>query len=426
MPAKLTGLLTPAKLQPLFWVMYFIVSFRLFARFPAGNVDEILLLLTLLILLIFCGYEFITQLYHGKLNRILFILLPLIVLPVLNAWQAERVFGQPMIYGILAQRQSYLILGAWFIVIALRRNLVPLRKIESYFILAMYVMLAIMYFFYLFIDPNKFAETEFVVYSFSKGWVYKFPNGVTAGLLIFSFVKIILQDKTRYLVPFLICIWYFIYYGQDRSQLVFIVVTLLFLYINTVSLRRKFFYGFTSLVFIAFAAVAIALFNPDLYSRYIELYTNASSIFTKNSSTESSTNIRFVEAVIATKGFNEHPVLGNGVLSNQWYDGYFRYYKYFYPSDVGILGNLYVFGMVGTLFFYIPYMFVLAWAIQLRKIKDALYLTGVYGSLFLFFDMFTAASNLTFIGLPAFFFGIVYYYRYHVYPPRELSSQSTL
>lgn len=400
---------------PLFWILYFIVTFRLFARFPAGNLDEILFILTALVIFAFCGYEFVTQLYAGKINHIFFIILPLLILPFLNAVQAQKVFGQPLLYGILAQRQTYFILSSWFIVIVLRRNLVSAAALEKYFLWSMYIILAIMYFFYVFIDPSIFADTEFVKYTLSKGWVYKFPNGVTAGLLIYSFVKIIHRDRLRYLVPFTICLWYFIYYGQDRSQLVFIGLTLVTLYANTVAVKRKLFYGIAALLFTALAAVLVGLFNPALYDKYIQLYSNASDIVNKSSSSESSTNIRFVEAVIATNGFYEHPLMGNGLLSNQWHDGYFRYYKYFYPSDVGILGNLYVFGSIGTLFYYIPFVFVLIWAIKLRKVNDAVLLTGIYGSLFIFLDMLTAASNLTFIGLPAFFFGIVYYYRFYLY-----------
>jgi hypothetical protein len=403
-------------LKAVVWILYFIISFRVLSRFPMGNAEEIAFLLLILIMTGFCLYDGFSRLAAGKLNNILLMLLPLLLLPFINAWRANDVFGQPYLFGILAQRQHYLILGAWFIIIALKRNLLTWFQLEKYFLWSMYAILFIMYFFYMLIDPVVFSDTEFVKYTGYKGWIYEFPNGVTAGLLVYSAVKILLEDKLRYLIPFTVCLWFFIYYGQDRSQLVFIAATLLIMFAASVSMQKKAFYALIGIATAGMGFLLVLFLNPELIAKYITLYGSASDIFTGNSSMESSTNIRFVEAAIAGEGIRENPWLGNGYLSTRWNDGYLQFYRYFYPSDVGILGNLYVFGIIGTLIFYLPFLAVLIWAIKLRREKDPLLLTCIYGMLFFFFDMLTAASNIKFIGLPAFFFGVVYYYRYYRKP----------
>jgi heme/copper-type cytochrome/quinol oxidase subunit 2 len=86
--------------------------------------------------------------------------------------------------------------------------------------------------------------------------------------------------------------------------------------------------------------------------------------------------------------------------------------KYFYPTDVGLLGNLYVYGIIGTLVFYIPFLFALKYHFKLRKEHATLLVASQYVLIFLFADMLTAATNQKFYGVIAVFFGIVYYYRF--------------
>jgi hypothetical protein len=404
---------------PMLWILYFIISSRLLSRLPVGEIEEVLFLITLLIVLISCTRETSRMVSKGVLSKIFLILLPLIALPFVNAITANKVFGQPYLYGVLAQRQHFMILSSWFIIIQLKRGMISLERLEKYFVASMIVMLLIMYLFYVFIDPNTFSGTDFVKLTANKGWIYKFPNGITAGLLIYCCIQIVVHSLYRYTIPFIATIWYFVYYAQDRSQLAFIALTVLFLYLTAISLRKKALYALYGISGLMLGLILLSIFNNALLEKYIELYTNASAIFTGSSSVESSTNIRFDEAAIAKSGIEDHPWMGNGFLSNRWEDGYFQFYHYFYPSDVGILGNLYVFGIIGTIIQYIPFIAVFIWAFKLRRLKDPFLLTSIYTMIFLFFDMLTAANNLMYIALPAFFFGIVYYYRYHVLPEAE-------
>ena len=86
--------------------------------------------------------------------------------------------------------------------------------------------------------------------------------------------------------------------------------------------------------------------------------------------------------------------------------------KHFYPVDVGILGNLFVYGIIGTIVFYIPFYLTWKYRHKLKDKNDALLVSSMYLLLFQFADHFTAASNQKFFGVVAVYFGIVYYYRY--------------
>lgn len=167
--------------------------------------------------------------------------------------------------------------------------------------------------------------------------------------------------------------------------------------------------GFLS---VSLIVTLLVIADPEFVDYYVELFGNALTVITGEHTTEDSTNIRYVESEIAMKGFEKHPVLGNGFLSSQWDEGYLQFYRYFYPADIGLLGNLYVYGIVGTLFYYIPFLAAFIWMFKLRKTRDTFLLTCMYTTIFIFLDMQIAASNIKFIGIQAFFFGVLYYYRF--------------
>ncbi|MBK9638972.1 MAG: hypothetical protein IPO63_14650 [Bacteroidetes bacterium] len=75
-----------------------------------------------------------------------------------------------------------------------------------------------------------------------------------------------------------------------------------------------------------------------------------------------------------------------------------------------------MYGILGTLVFYLPFIFAIKWARKLRNNHHILLTTAQYGLIFIFLDMITAATNIKYIGLPSVFFAIIYYFRYHYKP----------
>lgn len=399
--------------RPLAVVLYFLVAFRVISRMPLGPVNEVLSALMLLLVALLASAEISSRLLRGKLNYLLLVFAPLLIYPFINAAVAQQVFGQPVRFGILAQRYHYFLLGGFAVIYVLRKNILSPEQLERYFLRSMYLILFIMYFFYIFINPAIFSGTEFVKLTGYKGWIYEFPNGVTAGLLIYSLIKFTLHKSYKNLPGLLLTLFFFVVYGKDRSQITFILLVVLMFMLFHLPLSRFLVQIISSVLLIALLFTVLMLVLPDFVSHYTELFGNALTIFTGEQTEEYSTNIRHFESEVALKGFAENPWFGNGFLSSQWNDGYLQFYRYFYPADIGILGNLYVYGIVGTVFYYIPFIAVFLWMRPMRKTNNAFLLTACYTLIFIFMDMQSAANNIKFIGIQAFFIGVVYYYRYH-------------
>jgi hypothetical protein len=74
---------------------------------------------------------------------------------------------------------------------------------------------------------------------------------------------------------------------------------------------------------------------------------------------DASSTGRIGETIFALQGIAKHPILGNGVLSNQWQGGaQLQQGEYFYWVDVGSIGVLYVFGILGLILYGSQYWFV--------------------------------------------------------------------
>lgn len=408
--------------MPLLVGFYFMISFRVISRMPLGITNEIFSLAVLLLIAGLALAEISSVLLKGRINYLLLLITPLLIYPFINALVAREIFGQPYQFGLLAQRYHYYVLGCFALIYVLRKNIISLQQLERWFILTMYLMLLIMYVFYVFVNPAIFSGTEFVKLTGYKGWIYEFPNGVTAGLLIYSFIKFTKHRSIQHLPGFLLSLFFFVVYGQDRSQITFIVFVLLLLVVFHLPLSRALVYLFSGTLLIALLLTVVALVLPDFISHYSELFSNALTVFTGEQTQEYSTNIRHVESEIALKGIAENPWLGNGFLSAQWNEGYMQFYKYFYPADIGILGNLYVYGIIGTCCYYLPFVAAFRWMWHLRKTNDSFLLTAIYTLIFIFLDMQSAANNIKFIGIQAFFIGLLYYYRYHVTAATRLSA----
>lgn len=397
----------------LIMLMYFIVTFRVFAYVPVGLIEDITTILFVFILLAFYVFELYVDFSKKRTTLIHLVILPILFIPFFNCIQAKIVYDQPVIFGLLAQRTNFLILVAAFNVFLLKNSIITLKQIEFYFLITTHFCLVIFFYYNLFVDPLKYLDTELVSFSVTRGYRFKFSNILVNALMFYCIFQIWVNRIRIYYLSLIVCVFYTIVYVQDRSQLVAIAATLLLYYLRNFSIRKKIFYAISIITGVVIIFLLLYWFFPDLINIYIQLYTNASSILTGDSASDASTNLRITESRIALDGFKEHPLMGTGFVSRQWNGGYNAIYNYFYPSDVGILGNLFIFGIIGTLIYYLLFIFSYWFSRPLRKNPDVFLITCQYSMVFLFIDMFTVASNIKYIGIIAFFVSMIYYYRFY-------------
>jgi hypothetical protein len=118
-----------------------------------------------------------------------------------------------------------------------------------------------------------------------------------------------------------------------------------------------------SLILIILTLVAF----PSILNTITNMFLDAITTLSGDNKGAGQALLRNYEAGIVSEQIKEHPIIGNGRVSNLWVEGAFDYfYKFFYPGDVGFLGMFFMFGLVGVPMLYSQYVLAGFIALKMR------------------------------------------------------------
>jgi hypothetical protein len=403
----------PPLLAYSFLFFIYVSTFRVFAFFPFEFLHQFISTAGIVIFTFYYLSEIILNLREYRITKIDLLMWMIILLIFIAAFTSNKIFGQPYYYGIMAQRSVLLSLSGVLLISFLNKGLITLRQVERSFFIISVLMLATCYFFALFVNPSTISSEEFVSYSSVRGYRYRFQFALVIMLLFYSLFKISYERKSRYLLLVFLILFYTIYFLQSRTTLVVLGISLIIYFFRILPLKRKIrtFFLYGGLICII-SGVFFVIGYTSMIDRYRLLYNNVLDSFTNESSSEPSAAVRVTEYNTAIEYILKNPVLGNGFISNQWKGGYQKIFGYFYPSDIGILGNIFVYGLLGTLLIYLPYYFTMKMSKKVNS-RNVFYKSCEYMLLFFFLSMFFSAVNIRDAGSIMFLVCVIYYFRYY-------------
>lgn len=407
-------------------VLVFTSTFRIFATLPLESLHQTLSTVAILVFSAFYLFNLFAHFREHKITRLDLLMWLFVMVNFFAAYQGHKVFGQPYYYGIMAQRSVLLSLSGILLISMLRKNLISIEQVEKSFVALSLTLLIVFYFFFLFVNPANFTQMEFVAYSPIRGYRYRFQFALVLMLLFYSLFKVSHEKKSYYLVIVGLILFYLVYFQQSRTTLVVLSFTLLIYFFRNFSLREKIkntlVYG--SVILLA-VVLLVTLGYTSLIDKYHVLYKNVFNVFMGESPDEASSAVRYMEFNIALEYIARNPLLGNGFISNQWNGGWQEILGYFYPVDIGLLGNIFVFGIVGTAIIYLPYFFSLSMSRAVRT-NHVFFKTIEYMLLFFFLSMFFSAVNIRDSSSIIFLVCLLYYFRYYHFNtvPEVLTGQS--
>ncbi|HRI40339.1 MAG TPA: hypothetical protein PLW54_01530, partial [Bacteroidia bacterium] len=409
----------PPGIAYLLLFLVFTSTFRVFATLPLETLHQTLSSVAIISLTLYYIGSVYVDLRASRLTWLDVLMWIFILVNFFAAYQGRVVFGQPYYFGIMAQRSVLLSISGVLLISMMNRGMIHIRQVERTFVVLSLVLLAVFYFFFLFVNPVKFLDAEFVAYSPIRGYRYRFQFALVIMLLFYSLFKISLEKRSRYYIVVLLILFYLIWYLQSRTTLAVLAITLLIFFVRNFSLREKF---RNTVLYGGFALVVVAIFfslgYTSLFDKYQVLYKNVFNVFIGESPDEASSAVRFMEMNIALDYISKNPLLGNGFISNQWNGGWHDILGYFYPVDIGLLGNIFVFGVIGTTLLYLPYAYSYTLAKQIRS-NDVFFKTCEYMLLFFFLSMFFSAVNIRDSSSIMFLVCLLYYFRFYYFTANE-------
>jgi len=149
---------------------------------------------------------------------------------------------------------------------------------------------------------------------------------------------------------------------SGRGLTVCAAATLLFFLYRLRGFRRTF------VAAVKFGCIAAVLGGilyaviPSVLSARIAGFSDAFAVLLTGSTTQdNSANARIFETLTALPYIEEHPLLGNGVVSHQWQGGSEGALgEYFYATDIGVIGVMFSYGAFGMVLYLLQYLF--AWS----------------------------------------------------------------
>lgn len=398
-------------------------TFRIFATLPLETLHQTLSTLAIIVLTVFYVIHTFVNLKNAYITKLDVLMWLVVIVNFFAAHQGYVVFKQPYYFGIMAQRSVILSFSGIMLITLLQKGYVTMEQVEKSFVYISLVLLIIFYSFFLFVNPERFVDQEFVVYSPIRGYRYRFQFGIVIMLLFYSLFKISEENKKRFYIPVILILFYLIFFLQSRTTLVVMAIVLMIYFIRNFTLREKVKNILIGVpLVITSLLVMFSLGLTSLFAKYQVLYQNVLSVFLGEVTDEASSAVRFMEFNTALSYIDKNPILGNGFISNQWNGGWRDLLGYFYPVDIGILGNIFVFGILGTFLLYLPFYFSFSIS-RAVKSKNVFFKTCEYMILFFFLSMFFTAVNIRDTSSIMFIVCLLYYFRYHYFADSVLPDQ---
>jgi len=341
-----------------------VMGFCTFQYFPGmSDLQEAWFIFCFLaVLLLYPFLKMRTGLRFSRFELYLFLLMAADVL--IAACRAQLVFGQPIIYGILTQRAMALVATLLLLLDALGSGVADVADIESVLLFLAWGTASLFSAMRLFLNPSDFI-------SYGDGFVtrpmpgeqpsFKFPEVfVLYGVFYYAMLGL-RTGKTRY-YPLALALFLTTLGPSGRGLTVCVAATLFFFLYRLRGLPKalvasaKF-----SCAGLALAGATYAV-SPGLVSTRIAGFVDAFKVVLTGSATttDASANARIFESVAAIPFIQEHPFLGNGVVSHQWQGGYGTLLgENFFPADIGVVGIVFSYGVFGLIIFLFQYRF--AW-----------------------------------------------------------------
>ncbi len=363
---------------------------------------------------IYVSYVFLIRKTIDEIQYYIFLIL---FLPVQAGVGAHLSEGQPIISGIISQRHWYGISGIFVLIFLMQLGFFTLGDLFRAMKWLGWLTMVYYLLCYLFLDPSKYLDYSFVGYSDIKGgYRFKFGIDFITFLAVYYTIKYVIEKDSRNLWYSGIHLSYLFFLHQGRSVMISVVATIAVFYMIEVNWKKAL------RVFISIGAVFIIIMGimyaiiPDRVNDYIFQYTSLVTIvFTGEVTGESSLDARLEEIAIVTAYLYYYPIgwiIGVGKFGSESATPGVNDITSVPPGDIGILGSIMTYGIIGSLFIYMQFLIAFRSFKFIRRYRtEPFLLAALYFLIFAFLSSLAKGYLFMQPGSTAIFILIIYSYK---------------
>jgi hypothetical protein len=386
------------KVKCLVFLLVYIFYFRVFSGFeiPAYFLLEVAFYILSLGVALFVLIANRVEIRLKLLFLFLFLLFG-VCLSVVNAW---LVFGQPLYIGVLANRSSiYTIVISFVIVSFLWQFKVDDRQkiIESGMVFVAWFFLLLWTFLSLVLNPLNFIDTAVVDYRHtSEVYRFRFEELPIVFGFLYYFTKAYYLKRICYLFYSLMFILYLIFVFQGRVSLMLSLVVVIPLFVRFLLEKGVMKYLVYLVLPVLIIPMSVGISSYVVNGGFDQLFYLVSGQFMYL--TDSSAVARLVEFENIENDLNRYLFSGVGFVSSQFKNGYEGFYDYYFPTDIGVIGMVHIYGLVYVVMFLLV---VLYYYFQVKMRSDN-YLHHALGLYFMYLLIISIQNGVGFMFSGAF------------------------
>ena len=363
-------------------------------------------------------YAFYLFLVRKTVDEIHFYYVLIILMPIWAGFFAGLSEGQPFMQAFSSQKHWYGISGIFVMIYMLQTRFITIgdlfraMKWLGWGTMVYYLLC------YMFLDPKQYLDYSFVGYSDIKGgYRFKFGIDFIAFLSVYYTVKYVKQRDSSSLFYSGLNLSYLFFLHQGRSVMLSVVATLAVFYMFEVNWQRALRIFITIGVVFMFVMGVLFAIMPTRVNDYIVQYTSlATVVFTGNASGESSVDARLEEIGILLIYLQDYSIgwwVGVGKLGAESQTvGTEHDITTVPPGDIGILGSIMTYGIIGSLIIYMQFLIAFRSGKFIRRFKHEPFM--IASKYFLIFSFLSSlAKGYLFMqpGSTAIFIMVIYAYK---------------
>jgi hypothetical protein len=290
-------------------------------------------------------YSFFTfKLINVKVLKFIFCVS--IILIISSLISSTIVLKQDLFSSLIATQHIFKTFSVFYLYVLIKKNRINFTKIFKF-------LIKIIWFYTLFIIYMSITDFSFVFKSSISGdELLITANKLQKDLLYFGqlyfFAKYLFSKKSINLLYIILIFCSTQLYDIQRGDIIFLISTLLisvFLFKRYISVHTLFSIGLISTLFIC-----ILTFSA-ISENITEKFNQFSLVFSADEKIDDpSIFVRLSEISFAIEGFSEHPYTGHGLIRGSKKSELIGDI-YFYPADIGLVGVMYSFGIIGLCVF---------------------------------------------------------------------------
>ena len=357
--------------------------------------------------IVLMGFYFIKEFFQiGKYKNepvIKYFFFLILFMFFFSAIRANMVFGQSYYLGLLAKRGVFMIMAAVWIYNYLIKGKISFQNLEDIFILLGWLSFFVFTYIYFFVNPNTFIGSSFVNYDPLRGYRYKFQAVLVTFITLYYLIKYREKGKLKDLLFYLLLFSFALFIISGRGNILILLFVSFIILIRNINISK-----IIKLTGLIFAGVIIIYFLSDtLFTKFLPDFlvrlNQAFEVLGGKATSDASANSRILQSGIIFDFLSKHTSsiwFGVGHVSNHfrvaggW--GFNAIFGYLYPTDTGLIGALFLWGIVGLIFTYIiPVKYIIQTIRKTPKTKNIFIITLNY---FLIFTLIASlyTGNLVF------------------------------